>query len=97
MQQDFPYYVHCLEILSQSPLFASLDDTLLEDMLGIFQYETRERGETAISPKQALDRLYIVISGRDKVSMLGYEGNSLVPQHGKHQLSGRGFSIQMNI
>lgn len=30
MQQDSPYYTHCLEILSQSPLFASLDDALLE-------------------------------------------------------------------
>ena len=69
MQQDSPHYAHCLEILGQSPLFASLDDALLENMLGIFHSETRVRGETAISPKQASDHLYIVISGRAKVSV----------------------------
>ncbi|MEA1890566.1 MAG: Crp/Fnr family transcriptional regulator [Pseudomonadota bacterium] len=69
MQQDSPHYSHCLEILGQSPLFASLDDALLEDILRIFHYETRVRGETAISPKQASDHLYIVISGRAKVSI----------------------------
>jgi CRP-like cAMP-binding protein len=69
MLQDSPHYACCLAILRHSPLFASLDDTLLEDMLRIFHYETRYRGETAISPKQALDRFYIVISGRAKVSL----------------------------
>ena len=69
MQQDSPHYAHCLEMLGQSPLFASLDDVLLEDMLGIFQYETRDRGEIAISPKKASDYLYVVISGRAKVSV----------------------------
>lgn len=69
MRQDSPHYAHCLETLGQSPLFASLNDVLLEDMLGIFHYETRIRGETAISPKQASDHLYIVISGRAKVSV----------------------------
>ena len=69
MQQDSPHYAHCLEILGQSPLFASLDDALLEDMLGIFHYETRDKNESAISPKQASDRLYIIISGRAKVSV----------------------------
>lgn len=67
--QDSPHFSRCLEILGQSPLFASLDDALLEDMLGILHYETRNRGETAISPKQASDHLYIVISGRAKVSV----------------------------
>jgi len=69
MQQNSPRYAHCLEILGQSPLFASLDDALLEEMLGIFQYETLVRGVTAISPKQVSDHLYIVISGRAKVSV----------------------------
>ena len=69
MQQNSPHYAHCLEILGQSPLFASLDDALLQDMLGIFHYETRDRGEIAISPKQATEHLYIVISGNAKVSV----------------------------
>ena len=38
-------------------------------MLRIFHYETHAKDETAISPKQALDRLYIIISGRAKVSV----------------------------
>ena len=69
MQQNSPHFSHCLEILGQSPLFANLDNVLLEDMLGIFRYETRNKSDTAISPRNAADRLYIVISGRAKVSV----------------------------
>ena len=69
MQLDSPHYAHCLKILSQSPLFSSLDDALLEDMLKMLHYETRVKDETAISPKQASDRLYIIIGGRAKVSV----------------------------
>jgi len=69
MQQDSPHFTRCLEILGQSPLFASLDDALLKDMLGIFRYETRNRRDTAISPRNASERLYLVISGRAKVSV----------------------------
>jgi CRP-like cAMP-binding protein len=69
MQPDSTHYTHCQEILRQSPLFASLDDALLENMLGIFRYETRGRGETAISPKQTSGSFYIIISGRAKVSV----------------------------
>ncbi|MEA2116150.1 MAG: Crp/Fnr family transcriptional regulator, partial [Thermodesulfobacteriota bacterium] len=35
----------------------------------IFHYTTRAKGEIAISPKQASDRLYLVISGRAKVAV----------------------------
>ena len=69
MQLDSPHYAHCLKILSQSPLFSSLDDALLKDMLKMLHYETRIKDETAISPRQASDRLYIIISGRAKVSV----------------------------
>ncbi len=69
MQHDSPHFTHCLKILGQSPLFASLDDALLKDMLGIFRYETRKRSDIAISPKQASERLYLIISGRAKVSV----------------------------
>jgi CRP-like cAMP-binding protein len=69
MQPASPHYAHCLEILGQSPLFGSLDDALLEEMLGIFHYQTRDRGETAISPKQAADNFFLIISGRAKVSV----------------------------
>lgn len=69
MQQNSLHFSHCLEILRQSPLFSSLDDALLTNMLEIFRYETRKRSDIAISPKQASDRLYLIISGRAKVSV----------------------------
>ena len=69
MQHDSPHFTHCLKTLGQSPLFASLDDALLKDMLEIFHYETRKRSDIAISPKQASERLYLIISGRAKVSV----------------------------
>ncbi len=73
MQLDSPHYARCLKILSQSPLFSSLDDALLKDMLKMLHYETRVKDETAISPKQASDRLYIIIGGRAKVSVYNPE------------------------
>ena len=69
MQRDSPHFNHCLEVLNKSPLFADLDNALLENMLAIFFYETRNRSDTAISPRDTSDRLYIIISGRAKVSV----------------------------
>ena len=69
MQQGSLHYDRCLELLGQSPLFSGVNDALLEDMLRIFHYTTRAKGEIAISPKQASDRLYLVISGRAKVAV----------------------------
>jgi len=69
MQPDSLRYVHCLKVLKQSPLFGGLEDIVLRDMLRIFHYETYIKGETAISPEQASDSLYIIISGRAKVSV----------------------------
>jgi len=68
MDQDSPRYAHCLEILSTAALFSSLEEAALKNMLGLFRYETRLKGETAISPQQASDHFYIIISGRAKVS-----------------------------
>ena len=53
MEQDSLYYTHCLEILGQSPLLASVDEALLKDMLLIFHYKTHAKSETAISPETA--------------------------------------------
>jgi len=91
MQQDSPHFGRCLEILKQSPLFGVVDDALLEDMLQVFHYETWNKGETAISPKQASDRLYVVISGRAKVSVYN-------PDSGREHIlflleSGDGFDL----
>jgi len=73
MEQDSLHYARCLKILAQSPLFASVDEALLKDMLLIFHYKTRAKGETAISPEQALDRFHIIISGRARVSVYNPE------------------------
>jgi len=69
MRQDSQHYARCMEILSRSPLFRNVDNVLLKDMLQLFHYKTRAQGETAISPESASDRLYIIISGRAKVSV----------------------------
>ena len=69
MQQDSPHFASCLAILKQSALFGQLSEAVLQDMLRIFHYTTRAKGETAISPTQAADRLYLIISGRAKVSV----------------------------
>ncbi len=91
MKKDSLYFAHCLEILSQSSLFASLDDALLINMLGVFRYETRNKNDIAISPKQASDHLYIIISGRAKVSVYN-------PDNGREHIlfligSGDGFDL----
>ncbi len=69
MQQDSQHYTRCMEILRRSPLFRNVDNVLLKDMLQLFHYKTRAQGETAISSESASDHLYIIISGRAKVSV----------------------------
>lgn len=70
MQEESPHhYTYCLELLRKSPLFSELDETVLKEMFGLFRYEKRLKGETAISPQQASDHFYIVIRGRGKVSV----------------------------
>ncbi len=69
MQQDSLHYDHCLAALKDSPLFGQLNDTVLQDMLQIFHYETKNRKDTAISPQQTSDRFYLIIKGRAKVSV----------------------------
>ncbi len=91
MRKDNPHFNHCITILSRSPLFEKLDIDLLEDMLGLFQYEARLKGETAISPQQASDRFYIVINGQAKVSIYN-------PDNGREHIlfllgSGDGFDL----
>jgi CRP-like cAMP-binding protein len=69
VQPNSPHYQHCLIALKNSPLFGQLSDDVLQDMLQIFHYETKDKNDTAISPQQASDRFYIVINGRAKVSV----------------------------
>lgn len=73
MRKDSPHYAHCFEVLEQSPLFSALGETVLCEMLRDLQYQTRPKGETAISPQQASDYFYLIISGRAKVSVYNPE------------------------
>lgn len=73
MKQDSPYYAHCLAILKHSSLFGQLSDAVLQDMLLMFNFKTYIKDETAVSAKQAADRVYIVVSGRAKVSVYNPE------------------------
>jgi len=73
LQESSPHYAQCLEILGKSPLFNRLSNTVLQDMLQIFHYETRQKSETAFSPKQSSDTLYLIVSGRAKVSVYNPE------------------------
>ena len=69
MKQDFLHYARIRQILSQFPLFNSLQDDLLENMLDMLEYDTYTKDNISISPKQASDYLYLIISGRAKVSV----------------------------
>lgn len=69
MQLNSPHYAGCLAVLKHSPLFSQVSDDLLQDMLQIFHYETKHKGDIAISPKEVINHLYIVINGRAKVSV----------------------------
>ncbi len=69
MQPHSPHYSYCLAVLKNSPLFSQVSDAVLQDMLQIFHYETKHRGDIAISPKEVTDRFYIIINGRAKVSV----------------------------
>ena len=73
MNPDSPHYSHCVAILRQSPLFAQLSETELRDMMQMFRYERKEKYDIAISPKDALDRFYLAISGHAKVSAFHLE------------------------
>lgn len=68
MQKDSIQFTHCLKMLKQSPLFGSVSDDLLEDMLSVPQYKTYKKGKMVTSPQQVTDHIYIIVNGRAKVS-----------------------------
>lgn len=73
MLPNSPHYAQCLQILGESPLFSQLSNTILQGMLQIFHYETRKKNDIAFSPKQSSDHLYLIVSGRAKVSIYNPE------------------------
>ncbi|MBL0711699.1 MAG: Crp/Fnr family transcriptional regulator [Colwellia sp.] len=73
MQKTSIHYKHCLDTLKKSKLFSNVDEITLENMLEICQYETINKGATAVSQYRAVDTFYIIVSGRAKVSAYNQE------------------------
>ncbi len=69
MLKNSIHYKHCFDTLRKSELFSNVDKDTLDDMLELCQYETRDKGATAISQYQANDFFYLIISGSAKVSV----------------------------
>ena len=67
MRPDSPFYSVCFNVLRLSPLFSSLDEKTLQDMLLHFHRETWMKNSPAMDSGQTIDRFYVIISGRMKV------------------------------
>ena len=70
MRSDSPFYSHCFEVISSSPLLKRIDKTMRQDILLIFQRETWVKNAPAMDSSQTIDRFYVIISGRMKVCQI---------------------------
>jgi len=66
MKRDVVYRNHCKEVLSRSPLFAGLDDHLLDSMLTLFRRENW-RHSLQLDPAVFQQHFYLLIKGRLEV------------------------------
>lgn len=62
------HFEHCLATLRTSPFFAGLDDSVLQEIVGLFRYETAVKKDTRVETEGPGQRFYVVLSGRAKVS-----------------------------
>ena len=77
MKRDPVYYNHCKQVLSHSPLFNGLDESLLDDMLSLFRRDTWRRG-VQLDPEIFQERFFLLIEGRLEVMRINSEtGRSL--------------------
>lgn len=60
------YYSHAKEVLIRSPLFAGLDEALIDGMLSLFRRDTWRRG-LHLDPLIFQERFYLLIEGRLEV------------------------------
>jgi CRP/FNR family transcriptional regulator, cyclic AMP receptor protein len=67
MKQDLPFYCHCFEVVSKSPLFINHDKKMIQDALLPFYRETLMKNSSEINSEKALHRFYIIVTGRLKV------------------------------
>lgn len=68
MKTTSPHYEHCFEALTISPFFASLNKQVLQEILGMFEFEKAHKRDTRITVDDDL-RFYLFVSGRAKVSV----------------------------
>jgi len=67
MRSNSPFYSVWFNTLRLSPLFSSLDEKTLQDMLLQFHRKTWMKNFPAMDSSRTIDRFYVIISGRMKV------------------------------
>ena len=70
MKPNSPFYLNVVKILCKSPLFSGLEKKTIQNMLLYFHRETWMQNSAAMNSRQTLERFYILISGRMKVSQI---------------------------
>jgi CRP/FNR family cyclic AMP-dependent transcriptional regulator len=68
MNLDSPFYSHCFEALTRSPLFKNLDEKTIHDMMLSFQRKTWPKNSVIANRLRTSERFYVLLSGRLKVS-----------------------------
>ncbi len=77
MKPDSPYFAETLDCLKSSPLFASLDDALLTDMIGRCRRETWKR-RRLLPMEETWRRFHILLSGRVRLSRSNEETGRVI-------------------
>jgi len=77
MEEEMPLYKKALNTLSKSELFANLDKAILEEIIKQSQICKWEINET-IDPLEATKYLFIIISGRLKLSQINIKSGRSV-------------------
>jgi CRP/FNR family transcriptional regulator, cyclic AMP receptor protein len=72
MTRDLHYFSHCKSVLTDSPLFAGLDDSILDEMLSLFRRDTWRRG-LQLDPTIFQERFFLLIEGRLEVMRINAE------------------------
>lgn len=70
MKSTSPFYSHYFNVVCKSPLFSDLDEKTIQNMLLHFHRETWMKNSPAMDSGQTLERFYVLISGRMKVSQI---------------------------
>ncbi|NIA20015.1 MAG: helix-turn-helix domain-containing protein [Xanthomonadaceae bacterium] len=73
MKSDSPFYPHCFALLNRSPLFSNLDDETINKILLAFSLETWRKKSPVMDSQLSLERFYVIIAGRMRVSRINYD------------------------